>query len=128
MQYFCSEFKTEHLLTMGLDALADIEENWVPKLYALDPHKLMRGLEDTSILTYGQMVLHGSLARKASSNYLNFHRIDYPAVDPPDWAKHVTVKQVAGKVVTGERPLDYYGDFVKEWEAHNPDYAGVYRQ
>jgi hypothetical protein len=29
----------------------DIEQNWVPKLYGLDPHKLMRSLEDLSILT-----------------------------------------------------------------------------
>jgi succinate dehydrogenase/fumarate reductase flavoprotein subunit len=127
MQSFCSEFKTEHLFNMGLDALADLEQNWLPKLYALDPHKLMRTLEDTSILTYAQMVLHGSLARRASSNHLDFHRIDYPQVDPPEWAKHVTVKQVNGKVVAGERPLDYYGDLGAEWQKHNPDYAGVYK-
>ena len=42
MQYFCSEFKTESLLKMGLDSLKEIEEVFVPRLYALDPHKLMR--------------------------------------------------------------------------------------
>ena len=67
MQYFCSEYKTEKLLKMGLDALEDIEKNWVPQLYALDPHKLMRSLEDLSLLTFSQLILHASLARKASS-------------------------------------------------------------
>ena len=45
MQYFCSEYKTELLLNMGLDSLKDIEEVFVPRLYALDPHKLMRSIE-----------------------------------------------------------------------------------
>jgi len=36
MQYFCTEYKTEKLLTMGLDALNEIEKDFVPKLYALD--------------------------------------------------------------------------------------------
>jgi hypothetical protein len=80
MQYFCSEYKNERLLTMGLDALEDIEKNWVPQLYALDPHKLMRSLEDLSLLTFSQAILHASLARKAISRSLDFHRIDYPQI------------------------------------------------
>ena len=92
MQYFCSEFKTESLLNMGLDALKEIEEVFVPRLYALDPHKLMRSIEDLSMLAHAQMVLHASLARKASSAALNFHRIDYPEMDPPEWNKYVTIK------------------------------------
>jgi hypothetical protein len=35
MQYFCSEYKTEKLLNMGLDALNEIEKDFVPNLYAL---------------------------------------------------------------------------------------------
>ena len=57
MQYFCSEFKTESLLNMGLDTLKEIEEVFVPRLYALDPHKLMRSIEDLSMLAHAQMVL-----------------------------------------------------------------------
>ena len=77
---------------MGLDTLKEIEEKWVPTLYALDPHKLMRGLEDLSLLTHAQIILHASLARKASSRLLDFHRIDYPQLDPPEWNKFITVK------------------------------------
>ena len=50
MQYYVSEFKTESLFKMGLDALQKIEEESVPMLFALDPHKLMRSLEDLSML------------------------------------------------------------------------------
>jgi len=91
MQYFCSEFKTESLLNMGLDSLKEIEEVFVPRLFALDPHKLMRSIEDLSLLAHGQVILNASLARKASSQLLNFFRIDYPEVDLPDWNKFVTV-------------------------------------
>jgi len=112
---------------MGLDTLKDIEENHVPRLYALDPHKLMRSLEDLSLLTHGQIVLNASLARRASSETLNFFRIDYPEVDPPEWSKFVTVKLENGKVKAGELPTDYYGNMKENYEAHNKDYQGVYQ-
>ena len=126
MQYYCSEFKTESLLNMGLDTLKEIEEVFVPRLYALDPHKLMRSIEDLSMLAHAQMVLTASLARKASSAPLNFYRIDYPEVDPPEWNKYVTIRLENGKVKSGELPLNYWGDMKANYEAHNRDYTGVY--
>ena len=127
MQFFCSEYKTEKLFNMGLDSLREIEEKWVPKLYALDPHKLMRGLEDLSMLTEAQIILHASLARKASSRLLGFSRIDYPELDPPAWNKFITVKIAGGKVKVGERPPGYFGNLKENYEAHNKDYKGVYQ-
>ncbi|OGO19606.1 MAG: hypothetical protein A2Z15_07565 [Chloroflexi bacterium RBG_16_50_11] len=127
MQYFCTEYKTEHLLKMGLDALKEIEEVHVPRLYALDPHKLMRSIEDLGLLVHGQIIMNAALARKASSMMLNHFRIDYPKLDPPEWKKYLTVKMENGKVKTGELPLDYWGDLVANYEAHNKDYTGVYK-
>ncbi len=128
MQYFCSEYKTESLLNMGLDALKEIEEVFVPRLYALDPHKLMRSIEDLSLLTHGQIILNASLARKASSQVLNFFRNDYPQIDPTEWNKFVTVKLENNKVKVGELPLKYYGNQKENYEAHNKDYTGVYKR
>jgi len=127
MQMFCSEYKTERLLKTGLDMLNEIEEVHVPRLYALDPHKLMRGIEDLSVLTHARIVLEASLARKASSRYLNFFRIDYPEIDPPEWNKFVTVKLQNNKAVAGELPLNYWGDLKANYEANNKDYTGVYQ-
>ncbi len=126
MQYFCSEYKTERLLRIGLDTLQEIEEKWATLLYALDPHKLVRSLEDLSMLTHAQIILHASLARKASNQFLGFHRIDYPEPDPPEWRKFVTVKQADGKVLAGELPLGYWGSLKENYEAHNRDYAGAH--
>ena len=79
------------------------------------------------MLTHAQMVLIASLARKASSAPLNFFRIDYPEVDPPEWNKYVTIKQENGNVKTGELPLNYWGDMKSNYEAHNQDYSGMYK-
>jgi succinate dehydrogenase/fumarate reductase flavoprotein subunit len=127
MQFFCSEYKTEKLFNMGLDYLKEIEEKYVPKLYALDPHKLMRSLEDLSILTSAQIILHASKARKASSRMLLFNRIDYPEMDPPEWAKLITVKMENGNVKVGEKSFGYWGNLKENYEAHNKDYTGVYQ-
>jgi succinate dehydrogenase/fumarate reductase flavoprotein subunit len=127
MQYFCSDYKNETLLNMGLGALQEIEEVFVPRLYALDPHKLMRSIEDLSMLTHGRIILNASLARKASSRVLNFFRIDYPEIDPPEWNKFLTVKLENNQVKVDELPVDYFGDLKTNYEAHNRDYAGVYQ-
>jgi succinate dehydrogenase/fumarate reductase flavoprotein subunit len=127
MQYFCSEDKTELLLKMGLDALKEIEEVHVPRLYALDPHKLMRSIEDLNLLTHGQIIINAALARKASSMMLNHFRIDYPQLDPPEWYKYLTIKLANDKVKIGSRPQKYWGDMVKNYEKYNKDYTGVYK-
>ena len=128
MQYFCSEYKTESLLKIGLDSLLDIEKEWAPRLHALDPHKLMRSLENLSLLTHAQIVLHASMARKASSRFLGFHRMDYPQWDPPEWHKFITVRQVDGKVKVGELSVRYCGKLKENYEARNMDYQGVYER
>jgi succinate dehydrogenase/fumarate reductase flavoprotein subunit len=127
MQYFCTEYKTEALLKMGLDALKEIQEVHVPRLYAMDPHKLMRSAEDLSLLTHGEIIINASLARRASSLMLNHFRIDYPTVDPPEWNKFLTVKLENDKVKVGEFPMRYYGDMKAGYEAHNKDYTGIYQ-
>ena len=128
MQYYVSEYKTENLLQMGMDALKKIEDEAVPQLYATDPHKLMRGLEDTSLLHYAQIIIHASLARKASSMPLFFNRIDYPAMDPPEWNKFITLKLENDRVKTGELPPTFWGNMKQQYEAHNKDYSGVYKE
>ncbi len=127
MQYYVSEFRTESLFKMGLDALAKIEAESVPKLYALDPHKLMRSLEDLSILEYAKIIIQASLARKASSMPLFFQRIDYPEVDPPEWDKFITIKLENDAVKIGDLPTEFWGDMKQQYEAYNKDYEGVYR-
>ena len=128
MQYFCSEYKNEYLLKMGLHELEEIKTRFVPSLFAIDPHKLMRSIEDLSILTCAEIVVQASLARKASSKFIDFSRIDYPQVDPAELNKFITLKLENNNVPVGEKPLAYWGNLKANYEAYNKDYQGVWKK
>ena len=127
MQYFVSEYKTERLLKMGLDELERLEAEAVPLMFAHDPHKLMRAIEDLSMIEYAKIIVHASLARKASSIPMNFHRIDFPETDPAEWYKFLTFKLENNKIQAGELQPRFWGDMTRQYEAHNKDYTGVYK-
>ncbi|NLT39481.1 MAG: FAD-binding protein [Clostridiales bacterium] len=126
MQYFASEYKTERLLKMGLEEIERIECEAVPKLFALDPHKLMRSIEDLSMIEYAKIFINASLARKASSKPLGHRRIDYPEMDPPEWDKYLTLRLENDRIQLGDLPQRFWGDMKQQYEANNRDYTGVY--
>lgn len=107
MQEYCGEFKSERTLNRGLWWLDSINKNEASTVYARNPHELIRTLECLTHISVGKMVIHSSLARKASITSLGFNRIDYPDIDPDEWNKFVTVKMEKGQVKTGELPLEY---------------------
>jgi len=127
MQYYASEFRTERLFKMGLWALEKIEKEEIPRLYALDPHKLMRSLEDLCMIEHAKIILNASLARKASSMPLGFQRIDYPEMDPPEWNKFSTIKLENDDIKIDYKEPEFWGNMKEGYEKHNPDYEGVYK-
>jgi len=108
MQDYCGEYKGQETLEMGLRWLNSIRESEAARVYARNPHELARTLECMVHLTVGEMIMHASLARKASSSGLDFKRIDYPQMDPPEWDKLVTIRLENNKVKTGELPFNYW--------------------
>jgi|WetSurMetagenome_2_1015567.scaffolds.fasta_scaffold02268_4 succinate dehydrogenase/fumarate reductase flavoprotein subunit len=108
MQDYCGEFKSEPILKMGLDWIRSIRESEAPTAYARNPHELCRVLECHTHMTIAEIIMQSSLARKASSLFLDFKRLDYPKMDPPEWHKIVTIRQENEKVQVGELPLKYY--------------------
>ena len=80
----------------------------LPTVYARNPHELERALECLTRLTVGEMIMQASLARKASSTALDFNRIDYPEMDPPEWNKFVTIRLENGRSKVGEMPINYW--------------------
>jgi succinate dehydrogenase/fumarate reductase flavoprotein subunit len=127
MQTYCSEPKSEDLLKLGLVSLKEIEENEASMAYAADPHKLGRVLDVLDLLTCDQIIINACLARKASSEYLDFYRLDYSQVDPPEWHKWITVRLEGGDVKTRMLPIVFWGDLKENYEAYNRDYRGWYR-
>jgi succinate dehydrogenase/fumarate reductase flavoprotein subunit len=119
MQDYCGQYKTEKTLQVGLRLLKELRESEALNAYAANPHELARIAECQSIITAGEAVIHASLARKASSDLLNFVRLDFPSVDPPEWQKLLPIKLVNGEVSVGELPFDYY---------LKPPYAPTYEE
>ena len=115
-------------MKIGLWALRKMEREDLSMAYAADPHKLGRTLDIFDLVTVCQMIVHGCLARKASSRFLNFYRLDYPEVDPPEWRKLITIRQEDGEVKVGELPIDFWGPLRENYEAHNKDYAGLVKK
>ncbi len=118
MQNYCGEYKSEDLLKLGLIWFDDLKRNECPGVSADNPHKLTRTLEVFNILTCNEIIIHSSLARKASSRSLNFQRLDYPEVDPSNWRKWVTVRLEDGEVKTGELPIDFWKPLTDNYEKH----------
>ncbi len=108
MQDYCGEYKSEEVLKMGLWWLNSIREGEAERTYVRNPHELARFLECMVRLTVGEIIIHASLARKASSAPLDFKRIDYPEMDPPEWDKFITIRLENGEVKVGELPLNYW--------------------
>ncbi len=126
MQYFVSEFKTETMLDMALEEIQRIEETAVPMLCAQDPHKLIRALEDLSMIEHAKVSIHAMKERRFTNPALQIERMDYPENDPEDAKFYLTLKQEDGQVRFNRLPLRYWGNMKEEYEAHNQDYTGVY--
>jgi succinate dehydrogenase/fumarate reductase flavoprotein subunit len=118
MQDYCGELKNEEVLKIGLKWIEEIEEGEAASACARNPHELSRLLEVFNIITVGKMVLEGCRARKASNPDIGFIRTDYPAVDPPEWHKWLTVRLDRDRIKTGSLPVDYWGDFKTNYNEH----------
>jgi succinate dehydrogenase/fumarate reductase flavoprotein subunit len=108
MQDYCGKYKNEGVLTRGLALLHELRENEAAAAYAANPHELGRTLECFSLIDMGEMVMHASLARRCSSLYLDFYRLDYPEMDPVEWEKLLPIRRQEDGVKTRELPLDFH--------------------
>ena len=99
----------------------------MPRLYALDPHKLMRSLEDLSLIEHAKIMIQAMKERKLSNPKLSLSRVDYPENNEEDMKYYLALSQVDGKTVFERIPTRYWGNMKENYEAHNPDYSGVYK-
>ena len=127
LQYFAGEYRSERTLDLALEEIGRIEKYAVPQLYALDPHKLMRSLEDLSLIEDAKIVVNAMKERRMTNMRLGVSRIDYPEDDPEDAKFYLTLTNVDGKIKFDRVPIRYWGNMKEEYEAHNPDYTGVYK-
>jgi succinate dehydrogenase/fumarate reductase flavoprotein subunit len=119
MQDYCGKYKNELTLNHGLRLLKELKENEGSAAYASNPHELGRTIECFSLITVGELMMHSALARKCSSIYLDLNRLDYPQMDPPEWAKLLPIRKEDDKVKVREVPLDFH---------LKPPYASTYEE
>ncbi|MBI4319262.1 MAG: FAD-dependent oxidoreductase [Chloroflexi bacterium] len=118
MQLYCPKTKNDEMLKIGLIQLQEFRESEGQRVFAREPHELMRALEAYDILEVGEIILNASLARKASCDSLEFYRLDYPEDDPPEWHKFLTVSQDNGKPKVGELSMNFWGSLEDNYESH----------
>lgn len=118
MQAYCGHIKWEGLLRMGLDALGDLKEVVDTEVFATDPHSLGNTLGVIDVLEAAEMIIHASLARKASSAFLHFYRGENPSLDPPEWKKFITIRMENGRIKIGELPISYGTPLEEQYRAH----------
>jgi succinate dehydrogenase/fumarate reductase flavoprotein subunit len=84
-------------------------------------------LECMMRLTVSEIIIHASLARRASSRFLDFKRMDFPQMDPPEWKKFLTIKMKQGDVEVGERPINYWllPPFAPTYEENYKKHCGL---
>jgi len=126
MKDYCGKYKNEATLSLGLRLLNEIKTTELASAYASNPHELGRLMECHSLIAVGEMVMHASLARKASSAILDFHRLDYPQMDPPEWNKLLPIRQENNKVKVRDLPLDFHlkPPYASTYEDNYRRYAG----
>jgi succinate dehydrogenase/fumarate reductase flavoprotein subunit len=127
MQDYCGEYKNAETLELGLRWLESIRESEASTAFARNPHELGRTVECLTHLTVGEIIMQASLARRASSLFLDFRRLDYPAEDPLDWNKIVTIRLDDGRIKTGEMPVDYWlrSPYAGNYEENYRKHAGL---
>ncbi len=119
MQDYCGEYKQEETLRLGLRWISEIRENEASEIAARNPHELTRTLECLTRLTVAEMILHASLARRASSTLLDFKRLDFPEVDPQEWNKFIMLRLTDKEIVVENLPFRYW---------LQPPYARTYEE
>ena len=127
MQYYAGEYRNETMFNMALDEIGRIEKNAVPQLYALDPHKLMRSLEDLVMIEHAKIILNAMRERRFTNPELGVQRLDYPENNEEEANSYLTLTLGDDGIRFGRLPLRYWGNQKEQYEAHNPDYTGVYR-
>ena len=127
MRDYCGQYKNEQTLNLGLRLLRELRDTELASAYASNPHELGRLLECRSLITVGELAMKASLSRKASNSMLDFHRLDYPEMDPSDWNKLLPIRQEDNQIKVRELPLDFHlrAPYSSDYDKNYRKYRGA---
>jgi succinate dehydrogenase/fumarate reductase flavoprotein subunit len=100
MTYYVGYHKTGGMLKRGLELLLEMKEKFLPKVYARNPHELMRAVELRNIFDVAEMHIRSSLMRNESrTGGRHFHhRLDYPDPDPEWYRQRIAIRREDGEM------------------------------
>lgn len=107
--------KVTRKMEIGLARFDEIRAD-LDRLWARDPHELMRALEVHAIRDCAEMAARASLYRTESRWGLYHNRVDYPDRDDHEWFVHVQLKKVNGGMTCSRRPVEPYIIGLDEYE------------
>ena len=94
--------RNKERLEEALSKVASVQEK-LPKLYAKDPHGLVRCHEASCIALCAEIGFRAALARTESRGW--HYREDYPKQDDQNWLKWVIVKKMQDKMIVTTEPI-----------------------
>ena len=106
MQDYCTAYKTEHTLDMGIRRMRDLLETEGERMYASNPHELARVMESLSLAELGIAYMEVDKARKTNVRQLLFSRNDLSEDDETgNWNP---VRLEDGKAVSRYLSVNYH--------------------
>ena len=115
--------KTGQGLTRGLDRVAEVREEFAPRMGARDAHELAKLFEAQSTILLTDLSLTAALTRKESR--AGHFREDFPERDNAHWLKWIEQKMVDGRrelhtVPVNEYPIKPYRYYMDNftWPEH----------
>ena len=106
MQDHCGAVQERAHPRGGVRLLRGLAQSEAQAVRAANPHELTRTLECLSLLTAGEAVMQRVTCAAGEQQLLGFRRIDFPAVDPPEWRKLLPIRKAGDGVAVREQPLD----------------------
>jgi succinate dehydrogenase/fumarate reductase flavoprotein subunit len=109
MADYCSTYKTEHTLELGIRRMKDLLATEGKRMYVNNPHELARAIEAVSLGELGVATMESVKAHRASNHVIGHFRNDYPEDDFEEKKFHgFKYKDGAEEGVTREIPTDFY--------------------
>lgn len=101
-------FKEGELMKRGLERLHELRVQYLPRLFARNPHETMRCLEVRNIFDMIEMHIRASMMRTetrlAKNGLWPHYRVDYPEIDPA-WEKLVVIRRDGGEMKLTTEPV-----------------------
>lgn len=95
--------RSQPSLIEAKEALTQLREESLPRVYGKKPYEVMEALEATNLLLVASFVVEAALTRRESRGV--HYRIDYLKQDDKNWLKHIVLTKKFEGIVVSTSPV-----------------------